>query len=282
VRSATIGSEVPGRVTSKRVEAGDSVRAGQVLLQIDQRVAEQQAAAVRARLAVAEADFNRQRQLYEKGFLSKAANERAEAEYKAARAEAAAAGTRTGLYTLTAPYAGRIAEVSAELGDMVTAGQPLIRMYDPAALRVSAHLPQSQAVLLTRGQTRIDIPGAPEGYKRLESREFQRLPAADPRSQTVEVRVALTVAPGVLSPGSFARVMLPALAAVRRPRITVPVGAIVQRSELTAVYVVTSGGVARLRQIRTGRTFGDRIEVHAGLEYGERIALDPLVAARHP
>lgn len=282
VRSAAIGSEVPGRVTAKRVEAGDSVRAGQILLQIDRRVAEQQAAAVRARLAVAQADFYRQRQLYEKNFLSKAAYDRADAEYKAAQAEAAAAGTRTGLYTLTAPYAGRIAEVSVELGDMVMSGQPLIRMYDPSALRVSAHLPQSQAGLLIRGVARIDIPGAPDGHKHLESRDFQVMPAADPRSQTVDVRVALTVTPGVLSPGSFARVMLPARTGVGVPRITVPAGAILRRSELTAVYVVAADGGVRLRQIRTGRMLGDRIEILAGLEYGERIALDPLAAAHRP
>jgi multidrug efflux pump subunit AcrA (membrane-fusion protein) len=60
----------------------------------------------------------------------------------------------------------------------------------------------------------------------------------------------------------------------------VPERAIVQRSEVTAVYVVDKDGRASLRQIRTGHRFDDRLEVLAGLTPGERIAVDPLAAMK--
>lgn len=64
------------------------------------------------------------------------------------------------------------------------------------------------------------------------------------------------------------------------PRLLVPKSAIVARSEVTAVYVVDADGRVSLRQVRTGGTFGDRLEVLAGLGAGERVALDPVAALR--
>lgn len=279
VRSSVLGADVSGKVTERPVEPGASIRTGQVLLRIDARVAEQQAAAARAQLAVARADYNRQRQLYENKFISKAAFDRAEADYQSAQAQAAAAGVQSGLHVLIAPYAGRVSAVNAQLGDMVMPGQALITLYDPTAMRVTAHLPQRQTALIAEGPATVEIPAADGSMMRIESRDIQVLPAADPLSQSVEVRVGLPVKPGQVTPGAFARLSLPTRSATDPQRVTIAARAVVRRSELTAVYVVKEGH-ALLRQVRLGRPLGDRIEVLAGLEGGERVALDPLAAAR--
>ena len=279
VRSSTLGADVSGKVTERVVEPGSNVRAGQTLLRIDARVAEQQAAVARAQLAVARADYNRQAQLYDNKFISKAAFDRAEADYRSAQAQAAAAGVQSGLHVLAAPYAGRISAVSVQLGDMVMPGQALITLYDPSAMRVTAHLPQRQTALIADGPATIEVPAADGSVMRLESRDIQVLPAADPLSQSVEVRIGLAVKPGQLTPGAFARLSLPMKATADPQRVTVATRAVVRRSELTAVYVVREGR-PQLRQVRLGRTLGDRVEVLAGLEGGEQVALDPLAATR--
>lgn len=279
VRSSVVGANLSGRVTARTVEPGAHVRAGEIMLRIDERVAAQQAAAAQAQLEAARAEFERKRSLHEANYLSKAAFERAEADFKSARAAAAASVVQTGLHTLAAPYAGRVAAVHVQVGDMVMPGQPLVAVYDPAALRVTAHIPQSQVPLLAAGEAEIEIPDAAQGMLRFKSRDIQVLPAADPQSQSVEVRVALPVKPGQVTPGAFARLALPANNAAAAQRVTVTARAVVRRSELTAVYVVKDGR-ARLRQVRLGRTFGDRYEVLAGLDAGDRVALDPLAAAR--
>lgn len=280
VRQSTIGADLSGRVTALRVQAGDRVKAGEALLRIDERVAAQRATAAKAQLAVARAEFERTRQLHEKNFLSRAAFDRAEAEFKAAQAQAAASGVQTGLHTVIAPYAGIVSEVEVELGDMVMPGRTLVTLYDPGLMRISAHVPQSQTALLVKGPVHIEIPSAPAGLARLSAHGYAVLPAADPGTHTVEVRIPLPAKTGSLAPGIFARVLLPTQVASAGMRATVSASAVVRRSELTAVYIVDGAGRAQLRQVRTGHRIGDRIEILAGLEPGERVALDSLAAAR--
>jgi RND family efflux transporter MFP subunit len=246
-----------------------------------------QVAAAQAQLAAAQADFDRRQKLYEQKFLSKAALDRAESDYKSAAAQARAqiaqanvAGVQTGLHTLTAPYNGVVAETNIELGDMVMPGKPLLAVYDPNALRVTVNLPQSQLANMKSAPVTVEIPGAKAPTISIAAGNVVALPTADPVSHMVQVRIMLPAKLENLTPGMFARALLPTQGAVAMGRITVPSVAVITRSELTAVYVVDNTGHASLRQVRLGRSQGDRIEVLAGLDAGEKIALDPLAAAK--
>ncbi len=157
VRQTVIAAQVPGAVTALDVKAGDVVKAGQELARIDARAAEQSANASEAQvksaqalLDVARKDFERQQQLFQKNYISQAALERAESQFKAAQAQAAAllsqagaARTQSGFYVVRAPYAGIVAEVPATVGDMAMPGRTLMTLYAPGALRVTAAVPQS-------------------------------------------------------------------------------------------------------------------------------------------
>jgi multidrug efflux pump subunit AcrA (membrane-fusion protein) len=149
LRQTVVAAQVPGAVVELAVKAGDTVQAGQLLLRIDARSADQSAAAVdaqvqaaRAQLDVATREYERQKQLFAKKYISQAALDRAEAEVRAARAQASAqtaqagaARTQTGLHVVRAPYAGVVAEVPVALGDMAMPGRPLLTLYDPAQPR---------------------------------------------------------------------------------------------------------------------------------------------------
>ena len=165
VRQSTLAAQVPGRVVALNVKAGDSVRAGQVLVQIDGRAAAQAEAAsqsqvreARANLANAKAKFERSELLLARKFISQAALDQARAEYLAAQEQTAAAianagqaATSASLTVIAAPYAGVIAATEVEVGDMATPGRALVTLFDPRELRVAATLPQ--AVL---GQAHVD------------------------------------------------------------------------------------------------------------------------------
>jgi RND family efflux transporter MFP subunit len=294
VRQTVIASQVPGRITALAVRAGDTVKAGQVLARVDERAAAQQAtasqaqvAAAQAQLEVARKEYERSQRLFQKQYISQAAMDQAEAQYKAGQAQAkallaqaGAASTATSLHTLAAPYGGIVASVATELGDMAVPGKPLMTVYDPTALRVVANVPESYAAALKSGTAaKLEFPGAPENLRWQTAQSVTVLPTADPSSHTIQVRLGLPPNVRPLAPGPFARAHLP-YAAQRSEALSVPAKAVIKRTELHAVYVLDNQGRFQMRQVRPGRTTGDRIEILAGLKPGERVALDPIAASR--
>lgn len=291
-RQSDIAAQVPGRVTALLVNAGDSVKAGQTLIRIDERIAQQQAlagrsqvAALAAQLDAATKEYQRQRTLYQQGFLSQAALERAESQFKTAQAQTKAqmaqvesAVVQTGLHILAAPYEGIVAKTDVQLGDMAVPGKVLITLYDPRQMRVTVNVPQTRIAGLRREAVRVEIPAAPPALAALELKEMVVLPTADPVSQTVQIRLPLPALLKGLTPGMFARAYLPVVAKGSATRVRVPSQAVFHRSELTAVYVVDKDGKPQMRLVRTGRVEGGQVEILAGLEVGERVVLDPLAA----
>jgi len=306
IRQSVVAAQVSGTVIEIGVRTGDAVHAGQVLLRLDARAAEQnaeasdaQVQAARASLEVATQEYERQQQLFQKNYISQAAFERAEAQFKATQAQVSAqlaqagvARTQSGFFVVKAPYAGVVAEVPVALGDMAMPGRPLITLYDPSALRVTARVPQTAIDETASGQgTKIELPGLSPDRQWLIPSHVQVLPTVDPGTHTVEVRMDLPHGLTGISPGMFARAWLPAeqlptvsqagvATAPQLVRMFVPFDAIVRRAELTALYVVEANGHPVLRQVRLGERLNDRVEILSGVSAGERVALDPQAAAR--
>jgi RND family efflux transporter MFP subunit len=291
VRQATVGAQADGRVTQLAVKAGDRVQAGQLLARIDSRVAEQgvtaslsQVAEAEANLGNAKRNFERQRDLAAQKFVSQAAVDQAEAAYKAAQAQVAAlkasagqAATQRSFATITAPFAGVVGATHVEAGDHATPGRPLVTVFDPADLRVTATLPQA-----TLGRWKRELPVAvelPALGRTVSAVRATVVPLADAKTHTVRVRLDLPSGEGLL-PGQFARAQFP-VGSVRA--IAVPPSALLKRGELTAVYVQGPQGRWLLRQVRTGETLidpdaGPVVEVLSGLAAGEKYARDPVAA----
>ena len=300
VRQTTIAAQVPGAVLELAVKAGDRVQAGQLLLRIDARSADQSAAAsdaqvqaARASLDVATREYTRQQKLRDKQYISQAALEQAEAQFKATRAQVAAqvaqagaARTQTGLHTVRAPYAGVVSEVPVQLGDMAMPGRALITLYDPSALRVTAAVPQS---LLGAAQSApaeavsVELPGLSAEQQWPTAARVQVLPTVDAATHTVQVRADLAKGIEGTAPGMFARLWLPIAnqsATATSQRVSVPLSAIVRRAEMTGVYVQGEGGKPLLRQVRLGRVEGGKVELLTGVAAGESVVLDPQAATR--
>ena len=300
VRHTTMAAQVPGAVVALTVKVGDRVQAGQLLLRIDARSADQGAAAsdaqvqaARAALDVATREYTRQQKLRDKQYISQGALEQAEAQFKATRAQVAAqvaqagaARTQTGLHTVRAPYAGVVSEVPVQLGDMAMPGRALVTLYDPSALRVTAAVPQSLLGAVQSASSeavRVELPGLPTAQQWPAASRVQVLPTVDAATHTVQVRADLAEGLDGVAPGMFARLWLPVTgqsASAAAGRVTVPLSAIVRRAEMTGVYVQGEGGKPLLRQVRLGRADGDRVEVLTGVAPGDLVVLDPQAATR--
>jgi multidrug efflux pump subunit AcrA (membrane-fusion protein) len=158
-------------------------------------------------------------------------------------------------------------------------GRPLLTLYDPAALRITASVPQAVALGFgsAQGTTPLaELPGV--AATRIAPLRWQVLPAMDATTHTVQLRLDLP--PGTAAaPGQFARAWL-SDSSTETPRLSVPERTVVRHAELTAVYVLADDTRPLLRQVRLGPPSGDRVEVLSGLRAGERVALDPQAAAR--
>ena len=246
-----------------------------MLVRIDARAAEQTASAsdaqvrsAQALLDVASKDFERQKQLFEKHYISQAALERAESQFKATQAQAAAqlaqagaARTQSGFYVVRAPYAGVVAEVPVALGDMAMPGRPLLTLYDPAALRVTAAVPQSALARAADRACASSSRACPSAQRWLAPRACRCCPRSMPATHTVQLRMPCRPAwPGV-APGMFARVWLPAARPAAQARLFVPARRSCAAPRLTGVYVLDAKGAPLLRQVRLGRAGGRQVEV---------------------
>ncbi|MCU0764932.1 MAG: efflux RND transporter periplasmic adaptor subunit [Burkholderiaceae bacterium] len=287
VRQATVSAQISGQLTQLLVDAGDRVKRGQLLARIDTREADAQVASAGAQAARAEAalaqaklEHERQKSLVAQGFVSQAALDRAEAELKTARAalDAARAGstqaaTGRSYAELRAPIDGVVTRRLMEPGELAAPGRAVVEIHDPAALRAVGTIPQFVLPRTARVErAEIELPAL---QRRLKAARVTVLPAADPRLLSTQVRAELPAeAPAGIVPGTAAKVLVPI---GRSEKLVVPAAAVVRRSELTAVYVLTDGGGRQLRQVRVGNRVGDdMVEVLAGLSAGERVALDPL------
>ena len=295
VRQSVLSAQVSGEITALPVRAGERVRPGQVLARIDPRVAADESAARQASVAAAQADadaarreLERVRRLRDRQYLSQAAFEQADARaqaadaaVRAAEAQAGAARTLESLHVVAAPFAGLLSSVDVERGEIAAPGRPLMTLYDPSALRVTATLPESAARGIEAGKpVRVEIPALHGAPVEVPASAVSLLPGADPATHTMQLRIALpsALAQAGPPPGTFARALLPS-AVAKAARIALPASALVRRIEMNGVYVVDSAGRTTLRQVRLGRATGDSVEILAGLEPGERVAAEPLAAA---
>jgi RND family efflux transporter MFP subunit len=285
VRQSTVSAQANGRVLSLLVRAGDRVKRGQLLATIDDREAQTgvqrsqaQLAQAQAELLNAQASFERTRDLQARGFLSAAALDAAQAQLKTTQAgrDQADAGLRQsalaqGFTRVTAPFDGWVLQTQAEAGDLAVPGKPLLTLYAPLPMRVVVQVPVSRAGA-ARSASLLEIL-LPDG-RWVKPAAKSTVPSADPVSQTVEWRLELTAESAkALLPGQQVRVRF---AGAQVSRLLAPVGSVLRRGELTAVYVVSGKGFA-LRTVRLGASHGAQgVEILAGLAEGERIALDPV------
>lgn len=288
VRQSTVSAQVAGRITAINFDVGDSVKAGQVIVRIDPSELAQaeagsraQVAQAEAQLANAKANYDRQVQLFQQKFISQAALDRATAEYRAAQASAQAARAGAGqtatvrsYTTLTAPFSGVVMARHVEVGEMASPGKPLMTGFDPSDLRVVANIPQYKLAEVQRAtKVSVEIPSL---NKWIDAKGITVLPSADTATHTVKVRIDLPENLNSVIPGIYARAYF---ATGQTRKLVIPASAIIKRSEVTGVYVINEKKRASLRQIRLGeRTVRGEVEVLAGLNPGDVIALDPVKA----
>jgi RND family efflux transporter MFP subunit len=286
VNRTTVSAQTQGQVQEILFDVEDYVDKDTVVVRLkdtEHRARVAQAAAdlksASARLEQARDEHARIKGLFEKRNVSDSAMDQATADLAAAQAQLESTTARLEQaqeqleYTqIRAPYSGIVTHRHVQVGETASPGQQVMSGISLDQLRVIVDVPQSVIPAVREGG-RARILVGPETV--IESERLTVFPFADMGSNTFTVRLDLPEGTKSLFPGMFVKT---AFELGTKEELTIPAEAVVQRSEVTAVYVVGDDGRVSFRQIRLGRGVDGGVVVLAGLAEGERVALDPIAA----
>jgi RND family efflux transporter MFP subunit len=275
VKQATISAQTRGRVIEINYDVDDYVEKGAILLRF--RDKEQRASfdAAQANYKEAQSDYQRSTELFEKKLVARAMLDKAEARLKATRAQRDQARENLEHTQVRAPYSGIVVKRHIEVGETAAVGQKLFTGLSLESLRASVNVPQDIInTIRSKQQARVIIDRKSQQSVPAESLTIS--PFADPTTHSFSVRVNLPAGDYQIYPGMFVKVGF-VLDEVQQ--LVVPERAVTHRSEVSAVYVVDDQQALHYRQVRVGRRYGDNeVVILAGLNAGERVALDPIKA----
>ncbi|HEU0219881.1 MAG TPA: efflux RND transporter periplasmic adaptor subunit [Gallionella sp.] len=265
-----MGFRIGGKIIERLVDAGARVKAGQALMCLDPGDAGLQLGSAEAQYQLAEADAKRYRELRSKGFVSQSALDAKEAALKATAAQAGLARNQSVYTTLHADRAGVIAAILAEAGQVVAAGQPVLRLAPDGEREVAIAIPESQlANLKTGAAAEIVLLTAGDSAAPLAGRLRELSPAADPASRTYAARVTLTQASPDVALGMTVRVRF--AANKKSDGLLIPLSAIFQQGKQAAVWIVAADRTVSLRPVQVAAYRDDGAVIAGGLAAGERI-----------
>ncbi|MCX7886027.1 MAG: efflux RND transporter periplasmic adaptor subunit [Verrucomicrobiae bacterium] len=247
---ATVSPKIMATIQEVRVKPGDTVKAGDVLAQLDDRE-------MRAAFERAQADYDRYKKLLEQGVGTAVEFQAAEERFRVAKAALSYA-------TITAPFDGIVAEKFCEPGDLAVPGKPLFTVEQPTDYRLEAYVPERyNAAVAVGSKVRVAVEAV---GGECDATVGEVVPASDPASRSFLVKLDLHRRKPLRS-GMFGRAKL---VVGEREGLFVPKTAVRERGQLAFVFVAQDGR-ARLRLVKTGKTLGENVEVLSGVEPGETI-----------
>lgn len=281
---AQIASRLMGFVHNLKVKEGDHVKKGQLLFTIDptdvkSQISQAEAAYRQARAALddARADYERFKKLYEEESVSKQQFDKIRLQYQVAQQNLAAAKAafdqaraQLKYANVKAPFDGVVVKKLAANGDLAAPGKPLLVLENLETMSVKTEVASDLYARLHAGdEATMWIEGIDHPVK---GEIYALVSAADPRTRTHTVKISLPRALKNVNSGTFARV---SFKVGERQTMMIPADAIVVRAGIVGVFVVDADNRVHFRMIRPGKRMGDRVEVLAGLDLGERIVISP-------
>lgn len=269
-----LGFRVPGKITARLVDSGTVVKAGDVLARLDPTDAGLSATAAKAQLDLADAELRRYRELRAKNFVSSSALDAKETAFKAARAQAELAVNQSAYTVLRADQSGVVESVAAEAGQVVAAGQTVLRLARPDELEVSIAVPESRRAMLHLQQSAtIHLWSDPQASYKGVVRELS--PVADAATRTYAARVSILQPDAKIALGMTANVTLSdqVSSGESETRLRVPLTALFQHEGKPALWVVQADQTLTLKPVVVTAYTEKEAVLSSGVEPGERYVI---------
>lgn len=278
---SALGFRVGGKIVARLVDVGATVKPGTPLARLDARdlqlnaaSAQSQLAAAQADVTQAEADYARYRDLFEKKFISAAEIDRrkatldvAQARLAQARAQLNVADNQTGYAVLAADRAGVITAVEADVGQVVAAGQTVVRLAREAEKEILITVPENRLPEVQAAQAiEISLWAAPN--KRYAGKVREVSPSADAVTRTYAVRIAVADADAAMRLGMTAGVLLKSASA--GDGFVLPLTSLYQKGADTALWVIDPAThTVNLKPVKVGVYRETEVTVLSGINAGD-------------
>ena len=285
VQGVTVAADQPGLVDRIAIDSGRTVRAGEVLVELDTRQEKAQLAAAVAQLELSRLNLERARGLADEGIVSRADYDRASAEHKQAEARVGEIRAAIERKTIRAPFAGMLGIRQVNLGQYLAGGDPVVPLQSLDPIFVNFTVPQQEvARLRVGGDVRAFVEGTTEPFT---GRITAVNSVVDEATRNVQVQATFANAQGRLRPGMFVQAKV--LMGGQREVVTLPASAINYAPYGDSVFVVeqvqgpngqTYRG-ARQQVVKLGGALGDQVAVLSGVDAGAEVVSSGVFKLRN-
>lgn len=286
--SANLSTRMMGYVTKVHVKTGQKVSAGQLLVSINSSDLQAKKAQVDASILQATAAYNNAKKDYDRFvnlFAQQSASQK-ELDDMTSRYEMAKAGlagakqmrnevmAQFSYSNITAPFSGEVTNTFIKEGDMANPGMPLVSVEGASRMQVTAMVSESDISQIKNGMpVKIMLKSI---NKEVTGKVSEVSGSAKNTGGQYLVKVTLNTNDKSILSGMFVNVQFPLAnqskseATVKTDKVMVPESALVKQGQLTGIYTIANGKTAILRWIRTGKSFGNQVEVLSGLSANEQ------------
>jgi RND family efflux transporter MFP subunit len=280
-----LGFRVAGKIIRRPVEIGQKVRAGEVLAQLDPQDYRLNADAARAQVAaaatnrdLAAADFRRFKDLREQNFISSAELDRrettlkaAQAQFDQAQAQLTGQGNQVAYTTLLADVSGVVTAVDAEVGQVVAAGTPIVRIAQDGPRDVVFSVPEDKVQAVNVGSAAQVVLWASQQTLLGKVREVAA--SADPVTRTYSVKLTMD-GKELLPLGATVTVTAAAFTHGDKAVVKLPTSALLRDGNSSAVWVLDKASMTvQLKPIEIATADGNSVVISSGLEPGMQVVV---------
>jgi RND family efflux transporter MFP subunit len=283
--SANLSTRMMGYVTKLHVQVGQKVSAGQLLVSINNTDLQAKKAQVDASILQARAGYNNAKKDYDRfvNLYKQQSASQKELDDITARYEMAKAGlegaqqmrnevmAQFSYSNIKAPFSGVVTNTFVKEGDMANPGMPLVSVEGASRLQVTAMVSENDIASIKKGMpVKVLVKSS---NTTLAGKVSEVSISATNTGGQYLVKINLDKTDSTVLSGMFVNVQFPIenkTQAVPTDRVLVPESALVKQGQLTGIYTIGTGNIAILRWLRTGKTFGNQVEVLSGISANEQ------------
>jgi membrane fusion protein, multidrug efflux system len=260
-----LAPEIAGRVSEIDFVEGTKVKAGDILVRLDDALVRAEVTDAEARLNLAQANNERARQLSRTGNVTERSRDEAVTNFETAQAALELAKTRLDKHVLRAPFDGIVGVRKVSIGAFVAVGTPVVNVEKIDGLKVDFKVPEVYLTSIKVGQV-IDVTVDAIPGRIFKGEIYAIDPQVDVNGRALQVRARIDNTDMVLRPGLFARILIKG--AVERDVVVIPESAILPRAGNNFVFRV-SDGRAKEVGVKLGDRSNAKVEIISGLEPGD-------------